>query len=126
ALARTARLGEGWLPSLCTPAEAAAGRATIERRAAELGRQIDPEHFGISIGYAQADVPPSRLPPNARRRPRLAPRALVPVRLPALRTMLEESTDAGCSKFVVRPLAQAVDWRAQLDDLAAHVLALQT
>jgi Zn-dependent alcohol dehydrogenase/alkanesulfonate monooxygenase SsuD/methylene tetrahydromethanopterin reductase-like flavin-dependent oxidoreductase (luciferase family) len=32
ALDRNGRLGEGWLPSLCTPEEAAAGRATIERR----------------------------------------------------------------------------------------------
>jgi probable F420-dependent oxidoreductase len=126
ALERTARLGEGWLPSLCTPAEAAAGRTTIERRAAELGRQIDPEHFGISIGYAEADVPASRIAAIARRRPGVDPRSLVPVGLPALRTLLQAYIDAGCSKFVVRPLAAAPDWRGQLDELAEHVLPLQT
>lgn len=126
ALERTARLGEGWLPSLCTPAEAAAGRTTIERRAGELGRQIDPEHFGISIGYAEADVPASRIAAIARRRPGVDPRTLVPIGLPALRTLLQAYIDAGCSKFVVRPLAAATDWRGQLDELADHVLSLQT
>src|SRR5579884_3638480 len=51
ALRRAGRLADGWLPSLCTPEEAGAGRARIERYAAEAGRRVDPEHFGASIGY---------------------------------------------------------------------------
>ena len=50
-LRRTGRLADGWLPSMCTPAEAAAGRRVIEQAATEAGRSIDPEHYGISIGY---------------------------------------------------------------------------
>src|SRR5579884_4497791 len=57
ALRRCGRLGEGWLPSLCTPAEALAGRQMIQTVAAEHGREIDPEHFGISLAYAQDAIP---------------------------------------------------------------------
>src|SRR5262245_11680876 len=50
ALRRAGLLSDGWLPSLLTPAEAAAGRATIEQFARAAGRAIDPEHFGVSLG----------------------------------------------------------------------------
>src|SRR5262249_37797887 len=38
ALERCGRLSDGWLPSLCTPEEAAAGRIVIEETAAKAGR----------------------------------------------------------------------------------------
>src|SRR5499426_4847897 len=53
ALERCGRLSDGWLPSLCTPEEAAAGRAVIEDAAARAGRSISAEHFGVSIGYSR-------------------------------------------------------------------------
>src|ERR1700730_5378338 len=53
ALRRAGRFSDGWLPSLCTPTEAAAGRTSIEAAAGEVGRMIDPEHFGISLAYAR-------------------------------------------------------------------------
>jgi probable F420-dependent oxidoreductase len=126
ALDRNGRLGEGWLPSLCTPEEAAAGRATIERVAAAHGRSIDPEHFGVSIGYARDSLPPARVAAILRRRPGVDPATLIPRGLPALHEMLERYIDAGCSKFVVRPLERGPDWRAELEELADHVLPLQT
>ena len=61
ALERCGRLSDGWLPSLCTPDEAAAGRVVIEEAAAAAGRSISGEHFGMSIGYAtRADRPGHR------------------------------------------------------------------
>ena len=57
ALRRVGTLGDGWLPALCTPEEAAAGRRVIEEAAAEAGRRIDPEHFGVSIGYVRGEPP---------------------------------------------------------------------
>src|SRR5882672_9204699 len=54
ALERCGRLSDGWLPSQCTPEEAAAGRVVIEDVAARAGRSISSEHFGVSIGYARA------------------------------------------------------------------------
>jgi probable F420-dependent oxidoreductase len=125
ALERTGRLGEGWLPSLCTPEEAAAGRVAIERAAADHGRVIDPEHFGVSIGYARDSLPPTRVAAILRRRPNADPATLIPLGLPALREMLLRYIDAGCSKFVVRPLERGPDWRAELEELADQVLPLQ-
>src|SRR6059036_1407113 len=47
ALERCGRLSDGWLPSLCTPEEAARGRVVIEQAAARAGRTISREHFGV-------------------------------------------------------------------------------
>src|SRR5688500_8845372 len=56
ALERCGRLSDGWLPSLCTPEEAAAGRSVIDGAAARAGRSISREHFGVSIGYASVPL----------------------------------------------------------------------
>ncbi|MGH7373819.1 MAG: LLM class flavin-dependent oxidoreductase, partial [Candidatus Rokuibacteriota bacterium] len=87
ALERCGRLSDGWLPSLCTPDEAAAGRVVIEDAAARAGRSISPEHFGVSIGYASAPIDPTTARVMAARRPRSL--ELTPVGLPALRTLSE-------------------------------------
>ena len=52
ALRRAGRLADGWLASFLTPAEAGAGRVAIEAAAAEAGREIEPDHFGISLAVA--------------------------------------------------------------------------
>src|SRR5262244_3485132 len=56
ALYRYGPLTDGWLPSQCTPDEAAEGRKVIEDVAAKAGRSISAEHFGVSIGYATAPI----------------------------------------------------------------------
>jgi probable F420-dependent oxidoreductase len=124
ALDRCGRLSDGWLPSLCTPAEAAAGRAVIEDAAARAGRSISPEHFGMSIGYATAPIDPATAHAMNARRPRSV--ELTPVGLPALRERIEQFIAVGFSKFVVRPLARPASWRAELEALAAAVGDLQT
>src|SRR5918994_1569436 len=83
ALDRCGRLADGWLPSLCTPEEAAAGRVVIETAAAKAGRSISAEHFGMSIGYAREPIDPGTARVMAARRPRAL--ELTPVGLPALR-----------------------------------------
>jgi probable F420-dependent oxidoreductase len=124
ALERCGRLSDGWLPSLCTPDEAAAGREVIEQAAAKAGRSISAEHFGMSIGYATAPIDPATARTMAARRPRSL--ELTPVGLPTLRKRIEEFTAVGFSKFVVRPIAPPVSWRAELEALAASVGDLQT
>jgi probable F420-dependent oxidoreductase len=126
ALRRAGRLSDGWLPSLCTPAEAAEGRAAIEAAAAEVGRRVDPEHFGISLSYAYDGIPAAQVARIAKRRPGADPTTLIPVGLPALRDLLQRYIDVGFSKFVVRPAETPADWPEELDRLAAGVLALQT
>jgi probable F420-dependent oxidoreductase len=124
ALERCGRLSEGWLPSLCTPPEAAAGRVVIEAAAARAGRSISGEHFGMSVGYATAPIDPATARAMAARRPRSV--ELTPVGLPALRTLLEQFIAVGFSKFVVRPLVTPKSWRAELEALADAVGDLQT
>ena len=56
-LRRVGRLGDGWLPSFCTPEMVAEGRVVVEKAAAEAGRAIDPEHFGAMVFYARTETP---------------------------------------------------------------------
>ncbi len=125
ALRRAGRLSDGWLPSLCTPQEAAAGRITIEAAAAAVGRRMDPEHFGISLAYAQSSIPQSQLTRIAKRRPGVDPSTLVPVGYEALREVLQRYISVGFSKFVLRPADAPTSWPVELDRLADAVLPLQ-
>ena len=124
ALERCGRLSDGWLPSLCTPEEAAAGRAVIDEAAAKAGRSISPEHFGMSIGYASAPIDPATARVMTARRPRAL--ELTPVGLPAVRQLLERFIGVGFSKFVLRPVVPPASWRAELETLSAAVGDLQT
>jgi probable F420-dependent oxidoreductase len=124
ALERCGRLSDGWLPSLCTPEEAAAGRVVIDEAAAKAGRSISREHFGMSIGYATAPIDPAMARTMTARRPRSV--ELTPVGLPAVREKLQRFIDVGFSKFVLRPIAAPASWRAELDALAGAVGDLQT
>jgi probable F420-dependent oxidoreductase len=129
ALRRAGRLSDGWLPSLCTPEEVREGRAVIEAAAAEAGRVIDPEHFGVSIGYLPEDAgdrPPGELAARlARRSTPVRPEEVVPVGFGALRRLMERFVDVGFSKFVVRPVVAPASWTDELDQLASAVLDLQ-
>jgi probable F420-dependent oxidoreductase len=124
ALERCGRLSDGWLPSLCTPQEAAAGRVVIDEAAAGAGRSISAEHFGVSIGYASAPLPADTARTLGARRPRAL--ELTPVGWPAVRTVVERFIDVGFSKFVMRPLIPPTSWRAELEALSAAVGDLQT
>jgi probable F420-dependent oxidoreductase len=124
ALERCGRLSDGWLPSLCTPEEAAGGRAVIEEAAARAGRSISSEHFGVSIGYAAKPIDPETARTMSARRPRSV--ELTPVGLPALRQLIERFIAVGFSKFVVRPVVTPASWRGELEALAAAVGDLQT
>jgi len=125
-LVRCGRLADGWLPSLCSPTEAAAGKAVVEASANEAGRTISPEHFGVSIVYATAPLDARAeqgLAMLARGRPIAS---LVPVGLPALVNAIEAFVAVGFSKFVVRPVVPPEDWHAELVALAPAVVPLQT
>ena len=124
ALERCGRLSDGWLPSLCTPEEASAGRVVIDEAAGKAGRSISREHFGMSIGYATAPIDPAMARTMTARRPRSV--ELTPVGLPAVREKLQRFIDVGFSKFVLRPLVAPGSWRAELDALAGAVGDLQT
>jgi probable F420-dependent oxidoreductase len=124
ALERCGRLSDGWLPSLCTPEEAEAGRVVIDDAAGRAGRSISREHFGVSIGYAREPIDQATARTMVARRPRAL--ELTPVGLPALRERIERFIAVGFSKFVVRPVAAPASWRAELEALAAAIGDLQT
>ena len=126
ALERCGRLADGWLPAFCTPSEAAAGRQVVEASAHAAGRTISPEHFGVSIGYAN-EPPDDRLVAALQSRARgRTLDSLVPVGPVALRDLVSAFVAAGFSKFVLRPLARPVRWREELEQLAGAVGDLQT
>jgi probable F420-dependent oxidoreductase len=128
ALERCGRLADGWIPAFCTPADAAAGKEVIDRVAAEHGRTISPEHFGVSLAYAPEgfDVTSLASSPLARRARGRPLEDIIPVGMAGLRAMIERFLEAGFSKFIVRPLGPPEDWRAELEVLAAGVGHFQT
>jgi probable F420-dependent oxidoreductase len=126
ALRRCGRFADGWLPSACTPKEVARARVVIDDVAAEAGRSISPEHFGVSLAYATEPLSPKVLRSLGSARRGVDPADVVPVGIAGLRAMLEEFLAVGFSKFVVRPLAEPASWRGELESLAEGVLDLQT
>lgn len=125
ALRRCGRYADGWLPSVCTPEEAASARVIIDESADEAGRTISPEHFGVSIAYSPGPLSPAAARAVASTRKGVDPEQVIPVGIPGLRTMLEGFLDVGFSKFVVRPLGEPDSWRSELESLATGVLDLQ-
>ncbi len=126
ALDRCGRLGDGWLPSLCTPAEVAAGREVIDRVAERSGRRIDPEHFGVSLGYSfdpLDDAVAASIGARSRGNPVTD---VVAVGERGLRDLVHRFVDVGFSKFVARPLTPPADWPGELERLAGAVGDLQT
>jgi probable F420-dependent oxidoreductase len=126
AIRRAGRLSDGWLGSLTTaPAEIATIRTRIQGVAADAGRVIDPEHFGLSIPYARTVEDRDAI--SVLRRPGgVDLSGLVPVGRDALRALIARLVDDGLSKFVVRSVGPIDAWSAELDWLADAVLDLQT
>lgn len=128
-LRRCGRFADGWLGAFCTVGEAVAARDAINAAADAAGREIDPEHFGMSIGYAATAPDDEQLATiAARTRGRdVDPADLLPVGPAGVRRVLEGFIEEGFSKFVLRPTRHPVDgWEAELGALAAAVGDLQT
>lgn len=125
-LRRCGRLGDGWLPSFCTVDDVARGWAIVTEEAAAHDRSIDAEHLGALVAYARGPIPERVGALLAARRPDLDPTDVIPVGMDALRSRLEAFTEVGASKFVVLPLDEPADWTAELEEVAATVLPLES
>jgi probable F420-dependent oxidoreductase len=126
ALDRVGRIADGWLGAQLTPPEAEVARRHIQDAARHAAREVDPEHFGMSIPYTH-DVPETELlAPLAARRPDIDPRAFVAVGQTGLRDFIAGYVDAGLSKFVVRPLTPVASWSEEATWLTEAILNLQT
>lgn len=103
AFRRIGALGDGWLGSFLTPAEARAGREAIERAAAQAGRHIEPDHFGISLAVTEGELPAELAAAVRKRRPDLDPGELIAAGWDRLHRQLDAYLEAGLTKFVIRP-----------------------
>ena len=126
ALDRAGRVADGWLGAMVTPAESAGTRDRIQDAAARAGRELDPEHFGMSIAYSRTPPAETVLAEHSRRRGDVDPRELVPVGAEGLRAMLAGYIEGGLSKFVIRPAGTVDSWDEELGWLGEAILDLQT
>jgi probable F420-dependent oxidoreductase len=104
ALRRIGRLADGWLGSFLTPDEAGRGRETIQQAAAEAGREVEPDHFGISLAVATDGIPDELAAAVRHRRPDTDPTELVAGSWPQLHRQIDGYVAAGLTKFVIRPI----------------------
>jgi probable F420-dependent oxidoreductase len=128
AIRRTARLGDGWMPSFVTPAEFRQGWAEVQAQAAAHGREVPPDHAGALVNYA---IAPSRAEARALAEPFIpAGRVDAPTLeqctafgpAEVLAAKLEEFVAGGGSKFVVRPLCPPDRMLEQLQLAAEGVI----
>jgi probable F420-dependent oxidoreductase len=126
ALRRVGRFADGWLASFITPAEAAAGRAAIKEAAAEAGREVEEDHYGISLAVATEGIPDALTAAARERRPDADPASLVAVSWPDARRMIGEYVEAGLTKFVIRAADPRSAFGTFLDRFAAEMMPLQT
>ncbi len=94
-LRRCGRLGDGWLPSFCTPEDVRDGIVAIQGHAAEAGREIEAEHFGALIPYTDGPIPDVVAAAVAQRRPGVEPERMIASGLDGLRTMIGEHIEVG-------------------------------
>lgn len=129
-LRRTGRLADGWLASFTTPGIVKDSIAVIEEAAAEAGRTMDPEHYGVLIPYVpgagEGEVPEPIAARVAMRQPDADPREIVATSRARIVEMVDEFLSAGASKFVLFPTREPEDWTVELEALAQVALPLQT
>ena len=125
---RTARLGDGWIPSFITPEEFRVGVQKVQELAAAASRQVPEDHFGTLINYtvaeseaealalAQPYIPRGRVDETTMR----ACTAFGPVEVLASR--IEEYAKGGGSKFILRPLCAPERMLEQLALASEHVI----
>src|SRR5438132_7292203 len=131
AFRRAGRLADGWLASSVTPNEVATGIAAIRAHAAEAGREVPEDHYGVLVPFCFArDIEEAlRIAgPSMRRRQDIAPSDYSALGTPEqVRQMLREYVAAGASKFVMRPYGPNETHEDQVRMLAKEVIpALQT
>ena len=124
-LRRVGRLADGWLGSLLTPAEAGEAVAVINDAAADAGRAVEADHFGLSLPVALNGIPESLRASIGRRRPHTDPQLLVAVGWDGARRMIEQYVESGLSKFVVRPATRPEPFGSFTDGFVRELMPLQ-
>lgn len=121
AFRRIGQFADGWLGSFLTPEEARRGREAIETAAAEAGRTVEPDHYGVNVAVAEHGLAEDVLAAIRKRRPDVDPTELIADGWPRLHRMIDGYLEAGLTKFVIRP-ADGTDIDAFVDRFAAELL----
>lgn len=128
ALKRVARYGDGWLPSFITAGEFASGVRKLAAYAADLGRTIEPGEAGVLLlTHVSRDPETARaavegflagrkVPPQA-----LAERSAMGTVYEVV-ARLEQYVAAGCTKFVLFPVAPAGELLEQVELFGREIL----
>ena len=126
-LKRVGRLGDGWLPSFCTPNDIAEAIPKIDQHSISANREvIDREHFGALIIYtADGSIPDQIVQAVQSRRPELKAEDIIVHNRKELSTRIQEFIAVGASKFILTPYVEPDDWEQELSCLAEETLHLQ-
>ena len=126
-LKRVGRLGDGWLPSFCTPNDIAEAIPKIDQHSISANREvIDREHFGVLIIYtADGSIPDQIVQAVQSRRPELKAEDIIVHNRKELSTRIQEFIAVGASKFILTPYVEPEDWEQELSCLAEETLHLQ-
>lgn len=127
AFRRTGQLGDGWLPTQVTPQDCADGIARIKEHAAEAGRTLEADHYGVQLGAYIVESGPVPMEVVERfllrRRTDVGPEAL---NLLGTRDQIvarmREYVDAGADKFVFNMACPPEELHDQLRMLAEAVV----
>jgi probable F420-dependent oxidoreductase len=126
AIERAGKLSDGWLGAALTPEESGVAVRKIAEIADRAGREIDDDHYGLSVPYFRDAPSDHALAALRARRPDGELSDLAPVGSAQLRSLLTRLVDNGLSKFVVRTSSPVHDIDEELAWLADAVLDLQT
>jgi probable F420-dependent oxidoreductase len=127
AVRRTARLGDGWMPSFITPEEFRVGAERVKELARASGREVPEDHFGTLINVAVAD---SAEAARAMAEPYIQRGRVDDATMKqctafgpadAVIAKVEEYVKGGASKFILRPLCPPARMLEQLAILAERV-----
>ena len=127
AFRRAGRLADGWLASSVTPSEVAAGIGAIGSLAAEAGREVPEDHYGVLVPYVFAKNSEEALKiagSSIRRRQDIPPSDYSALGTPEnVRRKIEDYIGAGATKFVMRPYGPKESHLEQVQILAKEVIA---
>src|SRR5262245_46635165 len=131
AFRRAGRLADGWLVSSVTPSEVATGIEAIRSHAAEVGREVPEDHYGVLVPYVFANDSESVLrtaDASIRLSKYIPPSDYSALGTPdQVRKKIQDYMDVGATKFVMRPYGPREMHVEQVQMLAKEVIApLQT
>jgi probable F420-dependent oxidoreductase len=125
---RTARLGDGWMPSFITPDEFRIGVERVQELAAAERREVPADHFGTLINFALAESPDAAAAmagpfiPRGRVDEATIRQCTAFGSAEVVASRIEEYVKGGGSKFILRPLCPSDRMLDQLARLAAEVI----